>query len=149
MVTVVVVVAVGGGGDVVAEETVVGGPVGACVRLKEGGAGPGSVGLTVTFGGPRRKRIFFSTVQYFTGSLQNPFFCLYCSICVVSWGGTFLCPHNHAAQKGRDGDVMASLSRKIEPNCPFKRVNNKSNVILVDMGRTCDGDMILGRGPKG
>lgn len=58
MVTVVVVGGGGGGGSVVAEETVVGGPVGACVMLKEGGAGLDSVGLTVIFGGPRRKSLF-------------------------------------------------------------------------------------------
>lgn len=88
MVTVVV------GGAVVAEETVVGGPVGACVKLKEGGAGLDSAGLMVIFGGPRRKRLFFSIVQCFTASTSSVRTALGPPVrCHV---GTLLCPHNHA-----------------------------------------------------
>lgn len=115
MVTVVV------GGAVVAEETVVGGPVGACVKLKEGGAGLDSAGLMVIFGGPRRKRLFFSIVQCFTVSLQNPVFCSYCSgpTCMVSCGDFLMSTQPHCILRELDGEVMASLSREIRGKLPL------------------------------
>ena len=69
VVVVVVVIVVSG---MTGGASVVGGPTGACVgatvKLREGATG-GSVGLAVIFGGPRKKKTFFSIVEFFTESL--------------------------------------------------------------------------------
>lgn len=62
VVAVVVVIVVTG---MTAGASVVGGPAWACVatvKLRDGATG-GSVGLTVIFGGPRKKKTLFSMVQ--------------------------------------------------------------------------------------